>query len=287
MINLIHFFSAHAKYLVNMILQYALLMTFLSSCVHSIVASQQAADSVAQQGAFTKKLVHGGKFLLTTYEKIQSPGQPLVVYIEGDGVVWRGDMVSSNPTPQEPMLLKLATLDARQNVVYIARPCQYTDPDLNPSCTRCYWTEARLSQEVIFSLNDAINKISQGATLDLIGFSGGGAAVVLIASINPNVRSIVTIAGNLDLVAFDKYHRSLPMYNSLNPIDFTHKVKHIPQLHLSGGGDKVVPAFIAQLFVDKISSKCVSTRIFPGVGHNKGWYEVWPEALKIPVHCKH
>ena len=37
-----------------------------------------------------------------------------------------GSANSDNPTPVNPMLLKLATMDKRPNIVYIARPCQYT-----------------------------------------------------------------------------------------------------------------------------------------------------------------
>lgn len=80
------------------------------------------------------------------------------------------------------MLLKLATIDKRPNVVYIARPCQYTPLEMNAKCVNDYWLDKRMNHEVVNSINDVINTINNGQKFSLVGFSGGGGLTILIAS---------------------------------------------------------------------------------------------------------
>ena len=98
---------------------------------------------------FKKVLVQGGDFLITTYQKIDNSSQPFVFYIESDGVTYgvNGDKPSLNPTPIRQTFLELAAMDKRPNVVYVARPCQYTPMELNPKCDSSYWTNKRLSDD--------------------------------------------------------------------------------------------------------------------------------------------
>jgi dienelactone hydrolase len=145
------------------------------------------------------------------------------------------------------MLLSLAAMDKRPNIVYVARPCQYTPMELNSKCNPSYWTVKRFSDDSVSSINDVINKInSHQHKFSLIGYSGGGGIAVLIASRNNMVKDIITIAGNLDISAFTNHHKVSPMSGSLNPIDYAKLINNIPQLHLSGGKDKIIPPFIAE-----------------------------------------
>ncbi len=51
----------------------------------------------------------------------------MVVYIEGDGRAYVNRRTPSNdPTPGNPMALRLALADPSLRVLYLGRPCQYT-----------------------------------------------------------------------------------------------------------------------------------------------------------------
>jgi dienelactone hydrolase len=270
--------------MINLPLKILLLSLIISSCVTKINGTE-IADQLALNNHFTKKEIKGGDFFITTYQKITDAKLPYVIYIEGDGRIVSGDMISKDPTPTKPMLINLAFDDPRPNIVYMGRPCQYTPMAKNPKCNKEYWTNKRLSEEVIASINEVINKITSNTKFDLVGFSGGGGAAVLIGARNHNVRTIITIAGNLDILDFDKHHNLRPMNGSLNPIDYTTKVEQIPQLHLSGGKDRIIPTFITQNFVNKISSKCAQLKIIPEAEHSKNWDKHWPKILKINNDC--
>lgn len=252
-----------------------------------LVGCKQTGISPKDSHNFKKILVKGGDFWITTYQKITNEHEPYVFYIEGDGFAFNNKYTpSSDPTPREPMLINLAIMDERPNIVYIARPCQYTPMDLNPKCNKQYWTSKRLSDDSVHSINDVINHINHNNKFSLIGYSGGGGIAILVAARNNMVRDIITIAGNLDIVMHTKYHNVSLMAGSLNPIDYAKQLNHIPQLHLSGKEDKVVPTFIANEFVQSSSSTCVKQEIFPEVNHRKGWGKIWKSVYTRPLTCK-
>lgn len=271
------------KYLSNILL-IILVSTTLHGC--KTITYDRNPASIGELYNFQKVLVKGGDFWITTYQKITNIHKPYVFYIEGDGAAFNGKYrVSRNPTPRRQMLIKLAAMDDRPNVVYIGRPCQYTPPHLNPKCNMQYWTDKRLSDDSVQSMNDVINKINNRNKFSLVGFSGGGGIAVLIAARNYMTKDIITISGNLDHVAFTTHHNVTPMIGSLNPIDYTKQVSHIPQLHISGGKDTIIPPFIADKFVQKASNSCVKQQIFKDISHNHGWNKVWEYVFSQPIRC--
>jgi dienelactone hydrolase len=216
---------------------------------------------------FNKILVKGGDFWITTYQHITDRDRPYVFYLEGDGNISNH---STNPTPRQKMLTSLVALDQRPNVIYVARPCQFT--------------------EIITALNEVITNIhnsssSKSGKFSLVGYSGGGGIAVLIAARNPQVKDIITIAGNLDHIAFNQYNHSMPMRDSLNPIDYARDIRNIPQLHLSGEKDVKVPTFIGGRYRQISLSPCVKHQIIPSASHSTGWDQVWPEILARPLTC--
>ena len=273
------------KYLSKILLT-SIFCTLLSSCSSNLAVRVIDADFVAKSNNFTKRLVKGGDFWITTYQRVNNKNLPYVFYIEGDGHAFNSRYnISDNPTPNRPMLLKLATLDDRPNVIYISRPCQYTDISYNPKCNQSYWTDKRMSNEVVLSINEVIETLNNDNKFSLIGFSGGGGLAVLIAARNAHVKDIITLSGNLDHVSFNKHHNAKPMLGSLNPIDYAAKVSQIPQLHISGGEDKTVPPFIADKYVSASHSICVHQAIFDTAKHQKGWEDIWKYILTMPLTC--
>ncbi|MFH0772146.1 MAG: alpha/beta hydrolase [Candidatus Omnitrophota bacterium] len=270
----------------------ALLMALNSSgCVGalSFIDRNTAADDVAFKAGFTKRYLKAPPFTLTGYNRFNSSGKPLRVYIEGDGCAWQSRRrLSIDPTPKQPMALRLAALDAYDNLAYIARPGQYLAPD-SVLCDPAYWSQRRFSPEVVNSLNQSIDELkrdSGASKIELIGYSGGGGLSVLIASKRNDVLSVRTIAGNLDTEALCEYHRVSPLTGSLNPIDAARDIAAILQYHFVGTKDDVVPPFIAEKFF-KVSGRPNTIRVIyvKGATHTDGWREHWPDLLDTFEQC--
>lgn len=209
----------------------------------------------------------------------------VVVYIEGDGRAWvTRKKPSDNPTPSHSLVLRLMEKDPRPKA-YLARPCMYIQ---NENCKQEFWTEARHSSLMVNVMNAAVDEIKkyyQASEIEFIGHSGGGAMAILLAAKRNDVKSITTIAGNLDIEFFTEYHHVTPMVGSLNPIHYTANVRSISQLHLVGGDDHVVPEKIANRYKEKINSDCVKVKVFEGFTHFKGWGSIWPAVFKEMPNC--
>jgi len=262
----------------------------LAACLLTVCAGDPNAhaDAMARPAGLQRDQVEAGAFVLTTYSRITRPDQALTVYIEGDGLAWRNrNQPSDDPTPRRALGLSLAVADTAPNVVYLARPCQFTPMSVNPRCTATYWTDNRYAEEVVASMNIAVTHYLRnlpGQRVHLIGYSGGGALAVLIAARRDDVASLRTVAGNLDHVAVNRLHQVSPMPGSLNAIDVARRVAAIPQLHVSGGDDKVVPTSVTRSFVAAVGS-CAQLRVVDGMGHESDWGGKWPAMLSIKLPC--
>lgn len=231
--------------------------------------------------------VYEGEVLPVSYGlPVNTPTHTVRFYIEGDGRAWLSKKQPSyNPTPSNSLVLKLMHLDDTP-AVYLARPCQYNK---NENCRQYYWTEGRHAEETVVSMNSAITNIKKNYNaeqVELIGHSGGGAMAVLIAARRSDVKRVITIAANLDVSFFTKHHNVTEMKGSLNPIDVIEKVKGIPQLHLVGGLDKIIPPKIVQRYIDKTTNNCMEYLEYPKNGHHTGWVDVWPQILNNNIACK-
>ncbi len=262
---------------------------FLAGCatLGGAFDSQVHANRLAGESHFVKESVPTGVFTLTGFTRIQEPGKPLTVYIEGDGRAWLSkNRLSDDPTPVHPMTLKLATLDDSPNVAYLARPCQYDNSVLEQPCGPEYWSDKRFSEEVIASMDEAVGFLARQANsrqIHLVGYSGGGAVAVLVAARRKDIFSIRTIAGNLDPAAVNSFHHVPPLTGSLTPLSEAKTISSIPQTHFVGSRDKVVPPVAAENFLKASGSPCARIVPVDGATHHAGWTERWKELLKIPV----
>lgn len=262
-----------------------LCLTFVLTGCTSYFTRVKKADIFAYHRGIKKELVQGQDFWITTYQKIKDPTKAFVFYIEGDGPTSRRmpggyRKPTKNPTPSKLITLQLAYLDEREsipNVVYLAQPCQYTSFTVNKLCGTEYWTRKKMAPEVVESLNDVINSIAGDSPVHLIGYSGGGGLAILIAAHNPNVKSIITIAGMLDRTQFNKYHKLTSDADySLDPLNYVSAVSKIPQMHLSGARDDIIPPFIATAFVEASNSECVKQKIISKAKHDGDeWVKIW------------
>ena len=257
-----------------------------TASANPFVSRNKSADRIAGDNGFKKSLIKTDKFTLTTYQKISTPGGPLVVYIEGDGRAWRTPrMLSKNPTPRKPLVLELAAIDNSPNVAYLARPCQYTDRRIEPFYDKVYWSDKRFSEEVISSIDQAIDQlreVSGAEDVHIVGYSGGAAVAALIAARRNDIASFKSIAGNLDPNAVNRYHKVSTLKGSLDPIAVAQQLKGIPQQHFIGEKDKVIPDFIIENFIDAMGdAREVRVVRVEDASHDKGWREEWKELFKL------
>lgn len=249
------------------------------------------AQSIADKGQLRHEIIAASPFALTSFHKLSKPNAPLHIYIEGDGQAWLSrTQPALDPTPSDPLALKLAALDPAPNIVYLARPCQYSGLLNQAPCPSQYWRSARYAPEVLQSYNRALDtfKARAGASeIDLIGFSGGAAVAALLAGQRNDVASLRSVAGNLDHRAHSAYHNVSLLSGSLNPPDYAAQLAHIPQHHFIGGQDKIVPRQIYDRYSAALPQRnCTSYQIIPEAAHMEGWTHNWPALLAQPVSCQ-
>lgn len=247
------------------------------------------ADVLAEPAHLRRELVDTGFFVLTAFWRISQPGKPLRVYIEGDGIAWLSRTEPSrDPTPHQAIGLTLAAEDPAPNVVYLGRPCQFTPMAMNPRCVVSYWTGKRFAPDVIESMNDAVSQFAArapGESVELVGYSGGGAIAVLIAARRTDVTSIRTVAGNLDEELVNRVNGVSPLPESENAIDYASQVASIPQIHFSGAEDRIVPPVVALRFIEAAGGHCARAVSIPGLSHDGDWSRHWPALLKFAPVC--
>lgn len=267
----------------------ALLATACAS--HNVDTRRDTARFIATSVGLEPFTVSGGTFQLAGFMRISETGAPASVYIEGDGLAWIDRRtISPNPTPIDPVALRLAAIDTLPNVIYLARPCQYINLNRQRSCSKAYWTNKRFASEVIESYIEALTKIKSSAEVSgfhLVGFSGGGAIAALLASERHDVISLRTIAGNLDHVTLNKSHKVSPLSGSLNPINVARQIAPLAQIHVSGSDDTVVPAWVAASFLKAAGGQtyCRNQYIVSGASHGAGWEEYWVSSGHVPPLC--
>lgn len=261
------------------------LCLILCGCEAAQSVRLDRAQQIALSVGLTERDIAAGPFLLRSYERIDNPANGTVrVYIEGDGLAWLSrNRPSPDPTPINPVALSLTRADRSPNVAYLARPCQYNRTFDGKACPEKYWKSARFSPEIIRAMSGALDGLKRRHGLrrfELVGYSGGGAVALLIASERGDIASIRTVAGNLDTEAFSKLHKVSAMTESLNPASVAHRISAIPQRHFIGGRDAIIPTGIYQAYREAArSSRRISATILPNADHETGWVEQWPALL--------
>lgn len=240
------------------------------------------ADRIAAQHQFTKINLQTRRFELIAWMGPQKKSGILHIYIEGDGFAWLTRFQpSANPTPRDPIALYLAIQDG-QDVAYLARPCQYIRTR-HEECQERYWTSGRFAPEVIEAMNAVVTQLKEqsGAQqLVLIGYSGGGAVAALVAAKRTDVSQLVTVAGNIDHLAWARLHGISELKGSLNPPDAWQAIANIRQMHFIGERDRIVPIEVYRSY-RKAFPKAANIRveIVPGIDHTCCWADIWPTLL--------
>lgn len=236
-----------------------------------------SVSDFAARHRMTMREVEGSGFNHLVIQRMGSPpGTRLHVYIEGDGIPWRGNLPSADPTPRNTLALRLANLDSA-DVAYIGRPC-YFGIDAHRNCFPKYWTSDRYGEEVLQSMASVIRRVRQPQHIEivLIGHSGGGTLAALLESRVDGVVGIISIAANLDTDEWTRHHGYDGLTGSLNPAA-QERVTDSLHLQLVGGKDRTVPAYTSENYAALHAN--VDRVVFEDFDHVCCWEEEWPAIL--------
>jgi len=269
-----------------------LLLSFSVASCAGPSARRESADALAAGGGFVPGAAPAGLFELATWQR-PVRASALTVYVEGDGLAWLDRArPSPDPTPVEPLALRLAVLDPAPAVAVIARPCQYRGAASRPQ-PLCddprWWTERRFTAETLNALDRAVDAVKARAgaeQIHLVGFSGGGALAALLAGRRDDVASLRTVAGNLMPDYVNSLHGVETPPGTLSPLAGAGRLARVPQIHFAGTRDRVVPPVVAETFVERVravdrSAACLRTERVEA-DHTRGWAERWPVLLARP-----
>lgn len=250
-----------------------------SSKLNSFASERGFQKSTLRVNGFDLLVYKNSAEFETAVEGSTNVPRVLHVYLEGDGSPWRyRTIVMPDPTPRNPLMLRLMALDKRASV-YLGRPC-YNGTSTDSGCDSRLWTSGRYSSQVVDSMAAAIKVLINRHEADavrLFGHSGGGTLALLLASRISPVTHVVTIAGNLDTDAWTAHHGYTPLYSSINPAKQPPLRPEIIQWHLLGGRDTVVPVPLIKPFV--VSQVAASGFLYNGYNHGCCWVNIWPKVL--------
>lgn len=251
---------------------------------------RETSEKLAYDAGWRREVLDGGMFALAVFTPpALQQADTLTVYIEGDGFAWVDSRTPSfDPTPRDPVALRLAMLHPGGHAVYLARPCQYVTDEARRNCGNKYWTSHRFAPETIDAANRGIDQLKRryrAGRIVLVGYSGGGAVAALAAAQREDVARLVTVAGNLDIAAWAARKRISPLSGSLNPADAWQRLAGIRQTHFVGGKDRVVEPEVAASYRARFpAAQQPEVVVVPGFDHRCCWARDWPVLLPKERH---
>lgn len=249
----------------------------------AIASCATPAARVAEYSArhhFQPLLLSGGDFTHVAYFKpTDRAGAVLHVYLEHDGLTWiDSDKVSPDPTPRRTLMLKAMAQDSTASL-YLGRPC-YFGRHSDAGCGPQLWTHQRYSDTVVSAMANALKRFlsDYGETqLIFFGYSGGGTLAMLLAERFSQTQAVITVAGNLDIAAWAKYHDYSPLEGSLNPAQRQSLPAAVRQYHYVGGRDTNVPPLLTESIAILPMGSVIK---LPEFDHVCCWQAWWPDLLR-------
>ena len=105
--------------------------------------------------------------------------------------------------------------------------------------------------------------------IDLIGYDDGGYLALLIAQKRGDIRSVRTVASAIKA-----------------PLDST-KLRTVMQVHYQGAMDPAANLAPFERYTKSLGpSACFENVMVPGVTHEEGWVNRWPELLAKTPECR-
>ncbi len=260
-----------------------IIILFFSGCSKNIPTPKQRLDNAfsLKDEQTIQKNIETDNFNIFSFQNVSQTCENINIYIEGDGLAWISrNRISSDPTPVNPVGLKLMNIDQSSCKIYLARPCQYIS---SKNCEKKYWTSHRFNGKIIDSYVEALDSIKnehKNKYFTLIGYSGGGAVALLTASQRDDIKKIVTVAGNIDIEKWIKIHSITPLRGSLNPANYSEKLKDTRQYHLIGKDDHIVPKEVFLSYQNRFENKSnINYKLYDAT-HTENWEKSYKEFLE-------
>lgn len=238
-------------------------------------------DRAAAELGFGRRQVLGERFVHAVYAgpsvRAGQDDGPLHVYLGSDGTPSLAGRPAADPTPRNPLALRLMALDPAP-AVYIGRPC-YHGSARDAGCSIDLWTTARYADRVLASMAAATREVLASTGFDRViwfGYSGGGVLAMLLAERFPRTEAVVTVAANLDTDAWADHHGYGRLTGSLNPARIPPLPPRIRQIHYAGSDDRIVPPAIVLAAVRRLGGAFV---VYEGFNHVCCWEAIWPQIL--------
>jgi pimeloyl-ACP methyl ester carboxylesterase len=259
----------------------------LAACSSADMAPRaRKATLLARDAGWSQHVIALASFDIASVSSPTGASDLLTIYIEGDGLAFVDRATASDdPTPIDPLALRLALAGPQRPAAWLARPCQYA-VDHARNCGPAMWTSRRYAPEVVESLDRAIDTLKSAAgahRVVLVGYSGGGVVAALLAARRSDVAGLVTVAANLDLGYWVQRDGLAPLTGSLDPVAVAGRLAAVPQVHFVGGRDRVVGADVVRAYVARLPSpnRAVVVEI-ADYDHRCCWADNWPALLARP-----
>ena len=237
--------------------------------------AKQFSEYAASRG-LRRDILIGQLFQHVVFVRDGQPARVLHIYLDGDGTPWRMGSPARDPTPRNPLVLRLMALDPAPSL-YLGRPC-YLGLSEVPPCSPEFWTAERYSEVVVSSMEAALRRFLDETTYNRLvwfGYSGGGTLATLLAPRFDTTTDLITVAANLDIDAWTDLHSYSRLDGSLNPARLPPLPRRIRQRHYVGGKDRVVPKEV--LMRAPINRETVI--VIPSYDHTCCWEAMWPSVL--------
>lgn len=247
---------------------------FLSACASSSLPNRSSLITRAAQDGFAQSYAPTATLPLSLLRPGNSQ-QPALVVIESDGLSFLDAFTpSADPTPRDPMGYHLAAALAaalpHRAVLYVARPCHYLSRSELKNCAPDLWLMGRFGHEAQSLVAHAIQQNLEGAPLVLIGISGGGVIATHLATQLAQTQQLITVAAPLALNDWATHHQVSAYAVQDDPIGVAGTLTHLPQLHIAGARDRIVPpAFVASFAGQNFLE-------IPGARHTHMWQGAAP-----------
>ena len=254
----------------------------LAACGHSGPGRDATAAGIAQAAGLTsvasESATKGPVFDLQIYRRDDGRAGPLFVYVEGDGFAYLDQRTpSTDPTPLDPLALRLAAADPGPAVLYLGRPCQFAPGRGDPRCNVRIWTTARFGTDVVATIDDAISRErlrNPERSLVLVGYSGGGVIAALVAARRSDVALLVAVAAPLDVADWTRRMGVSPLDGSESPIDQAERLAQTRLVAFAGSRDATVPVDSIRSAVRKLGPQA-ELIVVPEFDHRCCWASDW------------
>ena len=209
---------------------------------------------------FEERQIQTEHFSLAVWVKdtIQQ-GQPFRLYIEGDG----------DPNPKYQIAKYFASIDDTPNVIYTARPCQWSKDKICKTRPNIYGID-RFHPDLIQEmqeLTEYLIKKYHAPSIELIGYDSGAVIALELAAKLP-VSRVITIAGITDTSAYALYNGIRLPDDAVNPSEHLSVLSTIPQIHYVGADDDITPRRLVERFVSKMyNSKSAMVKVVSDTDH--------------------